>query len=188
MNDPQSREYLGTQPHFQNLLLGGGVALFGAFLAFSGPLLGFTIRWRRLPPSILVFAGYAILALGIAALVFLAKTQLKCLRCNQGLEEGEAAFPEDSADAVLPLVRGNSPAGLMEAPVGSRFGTGPHVMFDYCPGCKSVGLLSLHRHNRRDGESAYEIEKRLVTGDPAQKWAHICELHDRVRTANNAGA
>ncbi|MEO6950650.1 MAG: hypothetical protein ABI321_02475 [Polyangia bacterium] len=185
-NENERTKHIGTQLHSSNVFLSLGLLCFGVFLAFSGPLLNFEITIRRLPPVVTHVVGYIAMALGFLALVFLDKKQAKCVRCNKGFADGEAAFPEELDATTRPLVRAGTPAQLLDAPVGSRFGEGTHLTFNYCPSCKDVGVLSLHAKPGQKPE--LEMDNVLVLGVAAQQFANLCELHERVRDANNTGS
>lgn len=181
-------QYIGSQPHYSNIVGSLAAVAIGVGLAIIGPVFGFQITIGRLPYLVTQIAGGVIASFGLLGLVVMEKVQGTCKRCNAGLVDGEAAFPEELDAQTRPLVLACQPAPLMNAPVGSRFGNGTHFRFDYCPTCKSVGELTLWGNRGTSQKTrAKEVDRGLVVGLEAQQFVHICELHDRTRTANNSG-
>ncbi len=180
---PTREQYIGQTIHLQNIALGVFVLLMGAVL-IALPLFGVTLAYRRLElPGFVVQLGGGVCALaGIAALVLLPKTKGQCKACGKGFEEGEAAFPEETDAMVRPAIRALDPRPLVSAPVGSRFGQGPHFTLNYCPTCRQVGEMSLFAP---PGQKGFEFENHLVLGPVVGQLAEVCEHHEQVREASN---
>lgn len=180
---PTREQYIGKTIDWSTIGLGVFVLVVGAVL-IALPLFGITLAYRRLElPGIVVqvVGGVAVLA-GIAALVLLPKTKGLCKACNKGFDTGEAAFPPEVDAAVRPAIRALDPQPLVNAPVGSRFGDGPHFTLDYCPGCRQVGEISLFAP---PGQKGYEFEDRLIVGPVVGQLVQVCEHHEEVREAHN---
>lgn len=171
-------QYLGTQPHFENFLTVAAQGTCGLILLMLEPVFGITISWRNwpVPPKAQLAAGLIAISASALFLFLMEKTQRKCLHCQKGLVQGEAAFPEAFAEQVRSALRAAEPLAALSAPVGSLSGGGPHMLFAYCPRCKSVGELSLSA-----AAAGYEFENLLVLGKSARMFAYLCEMHEKVR-------
>jgi len=179
-----SREQvLGRTVHFANLGLVLGAMAGGAVLLVLEPVLNVRIKLGSfvLPTLAMQIAGGAFILLGLVGLVLFDKMRSTCKACNVPLEEGEAAFPEELDVALRPHLRAFDPTPLTSAPVGSRFGEGPHIELHWCARCKNVGELSLHAKG-----GGYEFERQLVMGPAVASFAQVCKRHEKVRDATNA--
>lgn len=141
-------------------LLGGGLAV-GAY-----------VLYRLQSDHVISIGGSVIAAVLLVAGVGLLFSAFPrgCAACRKKLEEGGATFTDRAYDQIAQVMQQGDPGSIAQlSHVPSHDGSGRYtsLTFDYCPGCKGVGLarVSLKKMEAQGSTEERAMPERRLSRD-----------------------